>query len=394
MLFGAPGVAQAVTAGTLDATYSGDGITKSGFYSGGSLLVDTQGRPIVGGTTLATSRPSLVRYKANGTIDTTFSGDGKVTLPTTGGVNDLAWLGNDILALAGPSLFSVKPNGALDLAYGGGDGEVTLPQAPSAMAVAPGGAVYLLMPGSAPSVYKLVGENVVAIVDVPVFDGGWGGAGAAPEYNDIVLSPDAGAFYVVGMAQRPDKNPNPPYDAYCPGTAATKISTSDFSTQWSPEVLYAGPSYHAACGTGGSYAAITTTNGKLTVVDREYVPQDCTSGSWPHVVRITPDGVIDMNIGASTAPGSDRYDAASGGVALQGTKTVVAGWSAGGCGGDGPRIAFSLWRLTAKGLPDTTFGGGTGFVTTLGAGSSAEGVRISGTKIIAAGGQYTARYQG
>lgn len=384
MLFSAPSVAQAASAGTLDHTYSGDGITKSGYYAGGALLIDTQGRPIVGGETLASpSRPSIVRYKLNGAVDTTFSGDGKMTLPTTGGVDDLAWLGSDILVLSRTSLFSVKQNGTLDLSYGGGDGQVTLTQAPTAIAVGSAGAVFLLTPGSAPSdpssISELVGENIVMSGDVPIFDDGWGGG----RYDAVVISPDGKSLYVAGSTQT--------YEDNCLETAATKLSTSDFSRLWSPEVVY---SHGRDCSGYGGHAVVSSINDKLTVVDQGTVQEDCTTGSWPHVVRITPAGVVDMDVEALATDSVERYDSGAYGVALQGTKTVIAGYSVGGCGGDGPPIAFTLWRLTANGMTDTTFGGGAGFVATLGAGSIAQDVGIFGNKIIAAGDRYTARYFG
>ena len=113
--------------GDLDRTYSGDGITKAGYYrQGNSFLVDSQGKVLVGGIHSTNDRPTLLRYKASGALDTTFSDDGKMTLPTLGRVTDLAWHQSKILVLVDSILFRINLNGAIDKTYGGGDGQVPL----------------------------------------------------------------------------------------------------------------------------------------------------------------------------------------------------------------------------------------------------------------------------
>lgn len=54
---------------------------------------------------------------------------------------------------------------------------------------------------------------------------------------------------------------------------------------------------------------------------------------------------------------------------------------------------FGVERLTSTGALDLTLAG-TGYVHTIKAPASASDVRVFNTKIIVAGGQYVARYQG
>jgi len=87
--------------GTLDNTFDGDGrvVTDINGFSGGALTVKIQpdGKILAAGHTYVSSGSgdtfSLVRYNLNGSLDTTFDGDGKVTtvFPTTPNsfVNDL-----------------------------------------------------------------------------------------------------------------------------------------------------------------------------------------------------------------------------------------------------------------------------------------------------------------
>jgi uncharacterized delta-60 repeat protein len=66
--------------GTLDTSFSGDGYVVTDFAAdsaGQSVKVQADGRILVGG--FSNGDFALVRYNSNGTLDTTFSGDGKVT---------------------------------------------------------------------------------------------------------------------------------------------------------------------------------------------------------------------------------------------------------------------------------------------------------------------------
>ncbi len=82
--------------GTLDTTFSGDGkvTTNIGVVEtvdeGQSVAIGADGKIVVAGSTSSDSNPNdfaVARYNPNGTLDTTFSGDGKVTTPIGSGAD-------------------------------------------------------------------------------------------------------------------------------------------------------------------------------------------------------------------------------------------------------------------------------------------------------------------
>lgn len=82
------------TNGSLDTTFSGDGkvVTNlGGFDQGLDIVVQANGKIVVSGqrcnSTVTVCDASLVRYNANGALDNTFSGDGKVWTDFGGGDN-------------------------------------------------------------------------------------------------------------------------------------------------------------------------------------------------------------------------------------------------------------------------------------------------------------------
>jgi uncharacterized delta-60 repeat protein len=77
------------TSGTLDTSFDSDGIVTTGEFAGNSKLsafaVQPDGKIVAAGYSSVSTYPSytfdfaVVRYNANGTLDTSFDGDGKVT---------------------------------------------------------------------------------------------------------------------------------------------------------------------------------------------------------------------------------------------------------------------------------------------------------------------------
>lgn len=390
-----PAPAALAAAGDLDTTYSGNGITSSGFYTGGfSVLVDATGRVIVGGS--HDGRPSLVRYSTDGTLDPTFSGDGKMTLPSLGGVDELAWRNGKILALVGGTAFQVTTRGRIDLDYGDGDGRIQLPGTPRATRVDQRGVIYALFvgpdldgfPGSA-TVVKIVGEDVVASVEVPRFDGGWPSGG--PDYGgdrfaDLALSPDGASLYVVGSGPSLEVS-------YSQVAVAMRYRTRDLAPAW-PEPAYAPLVRHQ-----WAIAVAGTTiprNGKLLVLSQAFRMDEPSAGDWGVVTRVAPDGTVEKVIRMSSLYDVQEVHA----IAVQDPKIVVFGSSGPrlDTGGDDP--AWTVWRLTAQGAPDPLFGGGDGEVRTPRAGTDAWAGAVWEVpqpgpdldRIVAVGGNRTVRY--
>jgi uncharacterized delta-60 repeat protein len=121
--------------GSLDPVFGGDGTVTTDFPKGGEVALDvalqTDGKIVVAGVA-RDDRFAVARYKANGTLDATFGGDGRVT--TTFAGSDLA-LGHGV-ALQGSKVVVVgevvgkfavaryRANGRLDPAFSG-DGRQT-----------------------------------------------------------------------------------------------------------------------------------------------------------------------------------------------------------------------------------------------------------------------------
>lgn len=111
-------------AGTLDTTYSADGVATTPIEQGGvglSLALQLDKKILLGGQVTATAgnRPEagLVRFTANGSLDTTFSGDGKqaVAISDSGAdqANAVAVGKDGKIALAGVAGTSTGPNNGL-----------------------------------------------------------------------------------------------------------------------------------------------------------------------------------------------------------------------------------------------------------------------------------------
>jgi uncharacterized delta-60 repeat protein len=113
------------TDGSLDASFAGDGTLITDFGPGGSVASDVafqaNGKIVaVGGA----GNSALARYNADGSLDTTFGGDGTAGLGKSGYA--LATQPDDKIVIAGASEgnFAVSrynPDGSLDTTFGGGE---------------------------------------------------------------------------------------------------------------------------------------------------------------------------------------------------------------------------------------------------------------------------------
>jgi len=122
--------------GSLDATFSGDGKAVAPFTPGGSIYtvaIQAEGEIVAAGSTDDESAFALARYNTDGTVDTTFGEDGGTTTDvTTGhdGVSGVAMQADGKIVAAGDGTSSVfalaryRPDGALDMTFSG-DGTTT-----------------------------------------------------------------------------------------------------------------------------------------------------------------------------------------------------------------------------------------------------------------------------
>jgi uncharacterized delta-60 repeat protein len=127
--------------GDLDSCFGGDGIVRTdlgsrNFDEARAVAIQADGKIVVAGWSFTASGGrdfALARYLSNGTLDTTFSGDGTVLTDFGSGSEDqasaLALQPKGKIVLAGVSnedfaLARYLPNGTLDTSFSG-DGKVT-----------------------------------------------------------------------------------------------------------------------------------------------------------------------------------------------------------------------------------------------------------------------------
>jgi uncharacterized delta-60 repeat protein len=130
--------------GTLDTSFSGDGVTRADFSSGtdeafGTALL-SDGRIVAAGTADATSanpKFAVAVFTPDGALDKTFGGDGKVTTDLSSGLegaSDVAVQSDDRIVVAGESgsgsnrkfaLARYHTDGSLDPSFSG-DGKVKI----------------------------------------------------------------------------------------------------------------------------------------------------------------------------------------------------------------------------------------------------------------------------
>ncbi len=122
--------------GALDTSFSGDGKVTTHIHDGNdkanAVAIDSNGKIVVAGSSL--NIISVVRYNADGTLDTGFSSDGKLTTQIGGSTsvdlaNAVAVQSDNKIVVAGisnsdPALVRYNNDGSLDTTFGSG-GKVT-----------------------------------------------------------------------------------------------------------------------------------------------------------------------------------------------------------------------------------------------------------------------------
>ncbi|MCA9127761.1 MAG: cadherin-like domain-containing protein [Planctomycetales bacterium] len=131
------------TDGSLDTTFDSDGIVTTDFSSsadyGNKVSLQSDGKILVSGYSTAAGLFdfALVRYNTDGSLDTTFDGDGRVITPVGPGqdyVQDMTLQSDGKILVTGYvnngsnqdfALVRYNTDGSLDTSFGGGDGIVT-----------------------------------------------------------------------------------------------------------------------------------------------------------------------------------------------------------------------------------------------------------------------------
>jgi len=380
--------------GSLDTSFGANGkVTTNiapGYYSTAySVAIHTDGKIVAAGQ--ANSDFVLVRYNANGSLDTSFDGDGKVTTDIFSLGNDLALsvaihangkivaAGEGYDITSGRSVFTLvqyNVDGSLDASFDG-DGKVTPPLPArgraNSVAIQPDGKIVAVGQSCCSTGNSdLVGYRFNTDGSV---NGQWGTNGTMPGFfgydnaHSVAVQPD-GKIVTVGTIEPAGQNF---------GLVFIRLN-ADLSGD-------------STLGIGGrlirpldSYLDVSSAavqpDGRIVVAGNSWSP----SGQDFSVFRFTASGAFDTSFdsdGKVTTDfgffqGNTLYD-----TAIQPDGKIVAV--------GGVRADFAVLRYNADGSPDTTFGSGTGKVRTdMGStGDSARAVAIQPDgKIVVAGGSY------
>ena len=377
--------------GALDTTYSGDGITQNTFGTGDHVVVDSQGRVLVGGQVLPArldaGRPSIMRYKANGALDPTLDGDGRMSLPVQGRVRGIALQGGNILVATESSLWRLKPSGATDPTFGS-NGRIDFPDSGTV-----GGRHPLWATGTRAYVILDVPGSVSSSVYVFTADGGRSGAASPYGVRLESIALHEGRVYAVGATK----------DRYQGGrVVVARFNTMpsmalDAGFNGGRELAYGPALIYDQFGPVTQFTpmdiAVNVTTDKFTVVGDKYEcsGDSCSTYTYGFAIRFDPSSALDGTFGgdgeamAGCTNGGDGMTS----VMLQGNKTIVAGesWTE-----DDPEQRFGVARLTASGARDITFSRAPCDTTYGTEGAIVQDAVLAGGKVIAVGGVYTARY--
>lgn len=422
--------------GTLDKTFSGDGKATTNFGNNdraNSVLIQSDGKIVVAGSwDGGASDFAIARYNTDGTLDTSFSGDGllNLTFSTTsffgqaefatsikqqadgkllvvGYTNSDTTLGDNDFALA-----RINADGSLDTTFSA-DGKLTTDVGGSAD-VARDSALQadgkLVVAGSVGGTMALTRYNPDGSLDTSLSGDGkaFGVAGAAyavalqADGKIVIAGDNAGSLVLTRF------NTNGGIDTSF-GTGGTKIVPMGGTTLLGRDLLVQSDGSIVLVGadganwstivfnsTGTATASNSTSWGGTAVanaIERQIDGKYVLAGSAPvagnidfAVGRYSSSGLIDLDTTFNTTGrvtidfgGTDVANA----VALQSDgKIIVAGYTTAGTSGE----EFALARLNANGTLDTTFDGDGRVTTNFGNNDRISSIVIqSDGKIIAAG---------
>ncbi|HRF87313.1 MAG TPA: delta-60 repeat domain-containing protein, partial [Pseudomonadales bacterium] len=362
--------------GDLDLSFGGGGKVTTAIGTGGdfgySVIQQADGKLVVAGSSWNGSNAdvALVRYNADGPLDTGFDGDGKVTT-AIGGSDDVGYsviqqadgkLVVTVISYNGSSydfaLVRYNTDGSLDTGFDG-DGKVTtaigagddygysvIQQSDGKLVVA--GTSYN---GSSYD-FALVRYNADGSLDAS-FDGDGivtTAIGAAYDYAQSVIQQADGKLVVAGYSWNGSND---------------DVALVRYNTDGSLDTGFDGDGkVTTAIGAGDDYgySVIQQSDGKLVVAGTSY-----NGSSYDFaLVRYNADGSLDASFdgdGIVTTAIGAAYDYAQSVIQQADGKLVVAGYSWNGSNDD-----VALVRYNEDGSLDTSFDGDGKVTTAIGAG--------------------------
>ena len=376
--------------GALDPSFSGDGkqtTTGVHFFEANGVAIQSDDKIVAVGGAFA-----LARYNPNGSLDTSFSGDGKRVADFNGSANAVTVQANGKIVAVGGSessgsasddfaLARYNPNGTLDTSFSG-DGKQTTDfggeDEANGVAIQEDGKIIVV--GAAGTRHNGIGFALARYNPNGTLDTSFSGDGKQTTEFDLgsgqvanaVVVQDDGKIVVVGNAFGPmfsedfaiaRYNPNGSLDTSFSGDG--KQTASFLTTAEANGVAIQGDGKIVVVGTG-----VDNING----------------GSEGAIVRYNPNGTLDTSFsgdGTQTTDFGLGEGAQATGVAIQRDGKIVI---VGSAGADSNSQDFALARYNPDGTLDTSFSGDGTQTTDLGGSDEAAEVALQGDgKIVAVG---------
>ncbi len=400
------GPAHAVTGGSLDTTFDGDGKKQVSFGQGDmgfKALPQGDGKLIVvgvsSGSSISSNKVALARLNPNGSLDTTFSGDGKVTTDPSSYLDhasSAALQGDGKVLVVGDrfhtsnystvgyTILRYRAKGSLDTSFSG-DGKVFGSyggsyQMTSDIAVLGTGKILILS-----TVHTSTGGSLVLGRFNPdgTTDTSFGNKGRVTTSIGmsgmaaaLTVQPD-GKVVVVAQTERS-------------GRMALQLLRYNPSGTLDSTFGMSGRSTTVFTTTSGVFASdvLVLGNGKLAV-SGAYMQEGTTSFTSDFaLLRFNPNGKLDTTFSGDgkVYTNFSSMDYAASVVAQTDGKLVLVG-NAGTMTSTSGSFYFALARYTMGGALDSTFGTGGKVVTKFSRSSGAASGAMHGTsKIVAVGG--------
>ena len=345
--------------GDLDASFSGDGKQTTDFGDsdhGQAVAIQADGKIVVAGGSGANF--ALARYSADGSLDTAFSGDGKVTTEPGASfyARSVAIQADGQIAVAGGSgtdlaLARYRADGSLDPAFSGGTVTTDLGGSDYAQSLAIQADGRIVVAGSSGADFALARYRADGSLDTSF-------SGDGKVTTDLGGSDHAQTVAITGGGQI----------VVAGGSDGDKFALARYRADGSLDTSLSGDgTVTTPLGGHTADAAAIRFDGSIVVAGASHV---VPTGEYelPHddlaLARYTADGALDTSFGTGGRQTTDfgfGYAANDAGVAVAiqaDGKIVVAGWTslvdwALGSGRD-----FALARYTPNGSPDTSFGTG------------------------------------
>ncbi|MFE5594704.1 calcium-binding protein [Streptomyces sp. NPDC056549] len=375
-------LARYTTAGALDPTFSGDGITTSDFGGGAHsanavAIQPSDGKIVVAGTTEVIAEEgggccffSVARYNTDGSLDSGFGDGGLVRVDEFGGSADgadVAVQSDGRIVAAGKgagggfALVRLDTNGNLDPSLGG-DGAVVAGFTPTSPQDAGGIARSLALQPDGKIVSVGYVGNTAFDIGVARYNSN-GTLDTTFSGDGMVTADFGGTEFGNAVAVQPDGK------ILAAGAGGAGYALLRYNAGGSPDAGFgtAGRTSVASPGDGGlAYAMALQSNGRIVLAGRADDPNSSEANDFG-LVRFLPNGTVDTGFGGDgfVVTGFNDFDEARGVLVQPDGKVVAAGYGAGFAfalaryeGGDGtpPPPPFADLSVTKSGTATVSIG--------------------------------------